>query len=126
MAGSTVESIVSLDHPASARSLRRRRRLHRVTFGALALVVGLAVADGLDLVDVYGVDVSSVQATGPQGHLLEVDHPAVTRAALASPFRVRVTHADGFDEPITLAISRPWIEIWDENGMYPSPSAEPR
>jgi hypothetical protein len=90
----------------------------------LAVLLALALVDGLDLVDVYGVDVTTARAEGPSGQVLEVDHTAVTRAALASPFRIRVTDPNGFDAPITIAVSRPWIEIWDENGMYPTPSAE--
>lgn len=103
--------------------MRRRRWLHRLTFGLVAAVLLLAVADGLDLFDAYGPDTDEVRAVG-DGVTLVVEYTSTTRPALASPFRVRVERDGGFDGPITIAVSRPWIEIWDENGMYPSPSAE--
>jgi hypothetical protein len=121
---STVERLRHFDDVGSSRALRRRRLLHRVTLGALATVIGLAVLDVLDVFDAYGVDKGEVEAVGGDGTTLIVEYPAVTRPALASPFRVRVERAEGFDGPITIAISRPWIEMWDENGLYPSPSAE--
>ncbi len=103
--------------------MRRRRWLHRLTFGLVAAVLALAVVDGLDLFDAYGPDTDEVRAAG-DGVTLIVEYTSTIRPALASPFRVRVESADGFDGPITIAVSRPWIEIWDENGMYPGPSAE--
>jgi hypothetical protein len=121
---STIEDTAVVDVVPGGRIERRRRAVHRTTFAVMAVVLALAVADGLDLVDVYGVDVSTVRAEASDGRVLVVDHTAVTRPALASPFRVRVESPEGFDEPIHLAVSRPWIEIWDENGMYPGPSAE--
>ena len=97
--------------------------LHRITFGAVTLVMVLAIADGLGAVDLIGVDQSIARARYGTGEL-EVEYPTVTRPALATPFRIRVVQPGGFDEPITVAISRPWIEMWDENGFYPSPSGE--
>jgi hypothetical protein len=102
----------------------KRRWLHRLTIGFLALVLGLAVLDAADVFDAYGVDTGEVQDVSDDGATLVVEYPAVTRPALASPFRVRVERAEGFDSPITIAVSRPWIEMWDENGLYPGPSAE--
>lgn len=115
--------LVELDRPDSAPVIRRRRWVHRATIAALVAVLGLAVLDGLDVVDAYGVDTETTFVDTPDGRLV-VQHPTVTRPALATPFRVRVEQPGGFDAPITIAVSRPWIEMWDENGLYPSPSAE--
>jgi len=124
MPTSTVANLASVEGADGEGLLRRRLRLYRITTALLALVVGLAVVDGLDLVDVYGVDAATVRARGPGGVLLEVEYGAVTRPALATPFRVRVVDPGGFDGPVHLAVTRAWIEVWDENGLYPSPSSE--
>lgn len=115
--------LVELDRPHSASALRRRRWHHRATLAVLVGLLLLAVADGFDLVDAYGVDTRTTYADTPDGRLV-VEFPSTTRPALASPFRVRVEQPGGFDGPITIAVSRPWIEMWDENGLYPTPSAE--
>jgi hypothetical protein len=120
---SVVGQLHHLDDDSSSSVIRRRRWLHRSTFGVLTAVLVLAVADGVSVVDVYGVDTREVRATG-DGVTLVVEYAVVTRPALASPLRVRVESVEAFDGPITIAVSRPWIEIWDENGFYPTPSAE--
>ena len=125
MPRSTIEAGVHADRDDARSVLRRRRWLHRLTFTGLAVLLGLAVADGFDLVDAYGVDDRVVRVDTPDGTLV-VQYPAVTRPALASPFRFRVEQPGGFEAgvPVVVAVSRPWIEMWDENGLYPSPSAE--
>ena len=115
--------LVELDQPDTASVLRRRRWVHRVTLAVLVALLALAVIDGADVLDTYGVDTETTFVDTPDGRLV-VEHPSVTRPALASPFRVRVEQPGGFDGPITIAVSRPWIEIWDENGFYPTPSSE--
>ena len=97
--------------------------LQRATFTFVALVMAVAVLDGVGVVDAIGVDKSEVTDAYGGGELI-VEHPTVTRPALATPFRVTVRQPGGFAGPIHLAVSRPWIEMWDENGFYPSPSAE--
>jgi hypothetical protein len=103
-----------------------RMRNHRLVYGATtAVLLGLLVVAVLDVRHpVLGVDSTVVTATGPDGVVLTVQYATVTRPALASPFAIEVTKVDGFDGPIELAISRPWIEVWDENGFYPGPDAE--
>lgn len=102
--------------------IRRRRLLYWLTTTVLCLVVASAVADVFG--PVLGVDAASVSSRAADGTTLTVEHPAVTRPALASPFSIEVTRRGGFDAPLELAVSRPWIEVWDENGMYPAPSSE--
>lgn len=102
--------------------LRRRRRLYRVTSTVVVGIVVLGVADVFG--PVLGVDSGTTTATSDDGIVLTVEYPELTRPALASPFSIEVVDAQGFDGPIEVAISRPWIEVWDENGMYPTPSAE--
>lgn len=102
--------------------VRRRRRLYWVTTAALLAVIAAGVLDAF--APVLGVDSGSVSSQTPDGVVLSVDYPELTRPALASPFAIEVTDPEGFDGPIELAVSRPWIEVWDENGFYPTPSAE--
>lgn len=89
----------------------------------LSILLGGAVLDGVDLVEAYGVDDAVVTAPTPKGRLI-VEYTSVSRPALASPFRIKVVQPSGFDSPITLAVSRSYLEVWDENGLYPTPSAE--
>jgi hypothetical protein len=70
------------------------------------------------------VDSNITEAAVSDGGTLRVEYPRLTRPALAAPFAVEVTSPGGFQDPILLAISRPWIESWDENAFYPSPSSE--
>ncbi|CAN5774479.1 hypothetical protein BH24ACT6_BH24ACT6_01690 [soil metagenome] len=41
-----------------------------------------------------------------------------------TPFDIDVHRDGGFDAPITIAVDRRYMRIWDENGLYPTPSAE--
>lgn len=107
------------DGPARVRT---RRIVYHVTSLVLAGLLAVTIADIRG--DVLGVDTQTVTVAVPDGGALTVTHTSVTRPALASPFSVEVLRPGGFDGPIELAISRPWIESWDENGFYPSPDAE--
>jgi hypothetical protein len=115
----------AVTHPErgdGARTLRRRRAVYVATTVALCVVMSLALADLFW--PVLGVDSASAVDAAPDGTSLRVEYPSVTRPALASPFAIEVSNADGFDEPIMIAVDRTWIEVWDENGMYPSPASE--
>lgn len=118
-------STVSVTHPEREGGdavVRGRRILYLTTTAVLCLLAAAVVADGF--APVFGVDSTTVDARTAEGVLLEVEHPRVTRPALASPFAVEVTDPDGFTEPIEIAVSRSFIEVWDENGFYPTPSTE--
>lgn len=104
------------------RELRRQRRIYTAMAVALVLLIGLAAADVRWAV--YGVDSTAVTAEGRDGVRLRVEYTELTRPALASPLAIEVTDPGGFDGPIEIAISRPYIEVWDENAFYPSPDAE--
>jgi len=87
------------------------------------VLLGLAVLDGFDVVDAFGPDEEIVAASGA-GYRLEVEHPTVTRPALASVLRIRVAREGGFDEPLQLGVDRRYLELWDLNGILPAPSGE--
>jgi hypothetical protein len=95
-----------------------------VTFGLLVLVIGSALADGADVIDVWGVDDDTVEARSADGAVLAVRYPNLTRPALASPFAIEVRRPGGFDDDVELAIDLEYLELWDLNGVYPSPAEE--
>lgn len=102
--------------------IRNHRLIYATTTVLLTAVMVLAVADCRG--PVLGVDTAVVTERLPDGVVLAVEYPEVTRPALASPFSIEVSRPGGFSAPIELAVSRSWIEAWDENGFYPTPSAE--
>ena len=112
-------------HPHTAEG-RRVTRIRRVGYGvmsaALAALLTVALADIRN--PVLGVDTAERSQRLDDGGELVVTYTELTRPALASPLAIELTRPGGFDEPIELAVSRPWIEVWDENGFYPSADAE--
>ena len=96
--------------------------MYGVATVVLCGVMALAVADVFW--PVLGVDSEIVEVEADDGSSVRVEYPSLTRPALASPFSIEVQRDGGFQQPIELAISRPWIEVWDENGLYPTPSKE--
>lgn len=88
----------------------------------LCLIIGLGVLDVF--APVLGVDSKTETVEAADGSTFAVEYPAVTRPALASPFAIEIIRPGGFDREIEIAVSRPWIEVWDENGFYPTPSGE--
>mgnify|MGYP000863739209 FL=1 len=104
-------------------SLRGRRVLYGSVSLLLAVVLGVAVLDGLDVVDGYGVDIATAEARSADGIHLAVEHPSVTRPALAGPIRI---HVDGLHggEPVRIGIERRYLSIFDHNAVFPAPADE--
>ena len=109
--------------PESDRDLAKRRLLYAVSTGVVTLIMVLGVVDAFGWIDAYGVDSATVSASGG-GYELEVQYPTVSRPALASPFEIIVSRQGGFDAPVTIGVRREYLKIWDENGLFPGPSAE--
>ncbi|MCU1484355.1 MAG: Uncharacterized protein JWN67_1101 [Actinomycetia bacterium] len=123
MPGDRSDEVVDPGDPSSRGVLRQRLWLHRILFGMVLVVLGLAVLDGLDVVDAIGPDEDSTAVEG-EGYRLVVEHPTVTRPALATDFRIRLRREGGFDEPVQVAVSRRYLEMWDANATIPAPSGE--
>ena len=107
----------------------RSRLLHRrvaswVTFLLLFSVMASAVVDAIDGVDIWGVDDEWIVATSAGGAELSVRYPTVSRPALASPFEIVVERPGGFDNDVEIAIDVHYLELWDLNGISPSPAEE--
>jgi hypothetical protein len=116
------EGISTVEHVRQT-STRRRSWLYGITTAALVVVVGLACIEGAGWIDAYGVNSATVRASGG-GYDLSVDYGSVTRPALATPFEIVVSRADGFDQPVTVVVDRAYLSIWDENGLVPAPASE--
>lgn len=119
----TAADVVDGESASDRSAIGKRRLLYGLTTGLLAVILGLAVLDGVGALDVYGPDTSTVDAEGG-GYRLEVTYPAVSRPGLASPFEVIVEPEAGFTEAVTIGIDRAYLRIWDENGRHPTPSTE--
>ena len=90
----------------------------------LALVIGSAVVDGLGLFDVWGVDTDTASVSGADGTTLAVRYPTVVRPALAAPFEIVVERPGGFDDQIEIEVDNAYLQLWDLNGIFPSPAEE--
>ncbi len=117
----TVQVVGVGDDPG--QTIRSRRVLSAITTTALAVLMLISVADGVDLFDAWGVDDARSRASGG-GYELTVRHPRVTRAALASPFDIEIRRDGGFDGPVTVAVDRDYLRLWDINYIHPTPAAE--
>lgn len=109
--------------PESDRNLLMRRAMYTVTTLVLTAILALGVAETFGWLTVYGVDTATRTASGG-GYDLEVLYPSMSRPALATPFQIEVSRAGGFNAPITVAVALSYFELWDENGLFPAPSAE--
>jgi len=90
---------------------------HRVGVGLLALFV-LAGLSGY-----LGVKSGTARASSG-GIELEVRYGRVSRAGLATPLEIDVRRDGGFAGPVTLALDPEYFEMFDLNGIYPSPKSE--
>jgi hypothetical protein len=118
---------VAVVHPETRDGqtrIRHRRAFSWLTGLLLFAVIGSAVLDGLDVVDVWGVDTATVSEDGPGDTELSVRYATVTRPALATPFEIVVTKAGGFDGDVELAVDLDYLQLWDLNGIIPAPNAE--
>ena len=104
--------------------MRTRRLSYMVgTFLVTALFV-TALIDDYGNVGIYGVTSGTRTAVSADGKTtVTVRYPTVARAAMASPFDIVVQQAGGFNDKITVALSWDWLEMWDENAFYPTPSS---
>lgn len=103
--------------------IARRRRLYLVTSVVVTAIAVLAVADATRAVDAFGVSSDHVAAAGG-GYELDVEYGTTSRPGLATPFAIEVRRPGGFDGPVTVAVDHHYMQMWDENGFYPTPSSE--
>lgn len=107
---STVPDVADL--PAE----RRAHRWRRLGLGMFTLLV-LAGLFGF-----LGVRTRTISDGSGDGLRVELTYAAVTRPGLAVPYRLVISRTGGFDQPIDVRISLPFVEAFDENGLNPEPA----
>ncbi len=93
--------------------------------GLRVLSLGLTVALVLlGAVGFLGVRTVTTSGSG-RGYTISVTHAIVTRPGLATPFTIEIANESGHPLPrrITLRIEANYLEMFDENGLEPDPSA---
>ena len=108
---------------STARILRNRRAFYGLTTAILTLIVAVALVGNATELASIGVRSARVgDAAG--GYQLDVTYGSTSRAGLATPLVIEVRKEGGFDGPISVAVDHRYMELWDENGFYPTPSSE--
>jgi hypothetical protein len=98
---------------------RVNRLLTRTTLTGLAVLV-LAGAVGA-----LGLHTSSASSSSG-GYTLDVSYPRVARAGLDVEWQATITHADGFENDVVLAVSADYFGMFETQGFFPEPSDETR
>jgi hypothetical protein len=109
----TVREVLEI---AELGRVRRARNARRVVM-ALAAVLVLLGASSL-----LGVREARVSAESG-GIAMTLTYSAVSRLGLASPWQLQVTREGGFRGPVTVATTRSYFDIFDQNDLSPQPSA---
>jgi hypothetical protein len=108
-----------LDAAGTFRRARRDRMARRVMVALLVAVVVLAVTGYL------GTRERTATAVAADGTELEVSYLQITRRGLSTPLTIRVRRPGMFaSDPVVLRISAGYMDMWDQNGVQPEPSAE--
>jgi hypothetical protein len=120
----TVGIVGSDDTPADLATVAEERTerprgviARRVGLGLLVLFVAVGFTGLL------GVRSETRHATG-DGIDLRVQYGRVSRPGLATPLVIEVRQDGGFDAPIVLELDADYFDLFDLNGLYPSPAAE--
>lgn len=119
----TLEGINPPGEGRTSEVLRNRRLFYGATTTVISLILLAALIGAVTDVETFGVESAHVRRSSG-GYDLEVTYGTVSRPALATPFAIEVHRAGGFDGPITIAVDHDYMSLWDENGFYPTPSAE--
>lgn len=101
----------------SAEHARRGLVLRRLGVVVLCLFLLAGVTGQL------GVRTATARDVGGEVDLT-VAHAAVTRAGLATPYRVVVTRPGGFDGTVHIEITRGLFDRFDFQNFYPTPAKE--
>lgn len=95
------------------------RGSQRLRVGALVILTVFVLAG---LFNVFGVRTTT--ARGSDGPLsVAVEHAAVTRAGLATPFTITVQRSGGFEGPLEVRVTSDYMGSFDENGLDPEPDS---
>ena len=101
----------------------RRRVLYLASSFVLTLILASAVLEEVSSLPLYGVTHRRISAA-VNGTELTVRYPRVTRGQLDSPLTATVRRSSGFDGPVTIEISRPYLAQFTERRVTPMPTSE--
>jgi len=111
------DDIATLPAQRSADRARRGRHVRGVGMLILSLFLLAGVTGQL------GVRAATARDLGGEVDLT-VHHASVTRAGLATPYRVVVSRGEGFGGPIHIEVERGLFDRFDFQGFYPTPAKE--
>lgn len=113
----SIEDLTStLPVPAGLGRMVRARRWRRAFLTALGLVLVLGA------LNLLGPRAATVRAAGG-GYDLAVEYAAVSRPGLATPWKIEVRRAGGFDGPVTVATTAAYFAAFDTNALDPQPAS---
>lgn len=98
------------------RRLRLARNLRRVGLALMSALLALGLAG------VFDPGEAEVSASAAETKL-DVTHPDQTRAGFESALELRVERAGGFSDPVEIAISKEWLDLFDLNSIRPEPDS---
>lgn len=107
---------------ATAPEEIRSDRLRRARLGRRAGVGLMVVFVGAGLLNLFGSHSAKVTATRG-GMTLTVTYPDRTRPALPVRWKVDITSAAGFSQPVHLAVNLRYFNFFDFNNFYPTPDS---
>lgn len=105
--------------PSNDRGINGREYVLRLV--SVGFIAALVIAG---VTGILGVRTASAIGSG-SGYQIQVTHAVITRPGLATPFHVTVGTLDGSPLParVTVRIDANYLEMFDENGLDPKPSA---
>jgi hypothetical protein len=112
------QRLLTAPSDSGLRSSRRGRLLRRAFLFVLVVIVALGLAG------FWGVRSRSVSAQTARkgGYELSVRYAQVARAGLGVPLEFQITRRRGFDDPVKLAVSSSYLDLFDRNAIDPDPS----
>jgi hypothetical protein len=110
-------------HGDRATVVEERSELPRGVLARRIGVVALVVFVAVGLTGLLGVKSASRHVTG-EGIDLDVRYGRVSRPGLATPLTIEVRRPGGFDAPVVVELDADYFDMFDLNGIYPSPAGE--
>ncbi len=98
-------------------------RQKRARAGRRVFVVLLGLFLLLGALGFYGVRKTSASAAGG-GYEVSVDYASVSRPGVATPWSFEVRRPGGFPDGVTVTVTSDYFEVFDENGLGPTPAEE--
>lgn len=111
----TTQELPTTDVPLNIERDRHGRLYRRLAIGVIVVIVALGAAG------VFGVRSATV-AAHRRGLDLSVRYPRTTRAGLPAAFKIQVSADDPITEPVTIAISAAYLDLFDQQGLRPEPT----